>query len=58
MLEGWRKRQSWRKDLKRLFLTVTRTLASSGKGKEERVEKAVNAYLEMARNLAQKLKLL
>jgi len=54
-LEGWRKRKNWRKDLKRLFLIVTRTLASTGKGKEQRVEKAVNAYLEMARNLAQKI---
>jgi len=55
LLEGWRKRHGWRKDLKRLFLIVTGTLASTGKGKEERVEKAVNAYLEMARNLAQKI---
>jgi hypothetical protein len=55
MLDGWRKRHNWRKELKRLFLIVTRTLASTGKGKEERVEKAVNDYLEMARNLAQKI---
>ena len=55
MLEGWRKRHSWRKDLKRLFLIVTRTLSSTGKGKEERVEKAVNAYLDMAKKLAQKI---
>jgi hypothetical protein len=55
LLEGWRKRNKWRKELKRLFLILTRTQASKGKGKEERVEKAVNDYLEVARNLAQKI---
>lgn len=55
LLEGWRKRHSWRKELKRLFLILTRALASKGKAKEVRVEKAVNAYLEVARKLAQKI---
>jgi hypothetical protein len=55
MLEGWRKRNKWRKELKTKSLILSRTQASSAKGKEERVEKATNAYLEVARNLAQKI---
>lgn len=55
MLEGWRKRNKWRKDLKTKSLILSRAQASSAKGKEERVEKATNAYLEVARNLAQKI---
>ncbi|MDO9154725.1 MAG: ISNCY family transposase [Paludibacter sp.] len=55
MLEGWRKRNSWRKELKTKSLILSRAQASSAKGKEERVEKATNAYLEVARNLAQKI---
>ncbi len=55
MLEGWRKRKSWYKDLKNKMLVLSRAQASSGKGKENRVEKAANEYLEIARNLAQKI---
>ena len=55
LLEGWRKRNKWRKELKTKSLILSRTQASSAKGKEERVEKATNAYLEVARNLAHKI---
>jgi IS5 family transposase len=55
MLEGWRKRNKWRKELKTKSLILSRTQASSAKGKEERVVKATNDYLEVARNLAQKI---
>ncbi len=54
-IDGWRKLKYWRKDLKNLALRVSRAQASMGKGKEERVEKAVNAYLDMARKLANKI---
>ena len=36
-------------------MILSRAQASTGKGKEERVEKATTAYLEAARNLAQKI---
>lgn len=52
---GWRKLKYWRKDLKNLALRVSRAQASTGKGKEERVEKAVNTYLDMSRKLANKI---
>jgi hypothetical protein len=55
MLDGWRKINSWRKEIKNKQLILSRACASTGKGKEERVEKATNAYLEAARNLAQKI---
>ena len=54
-IDGWRKLEYWRRDLKNLLLKVTRAQASSGKGKELRVEKAVNAYLDMSRKLAKKI---
>ena len=56
-LDGWRKIKSWRKELKNLSLRLSRAQASKGKGKEERVEKATNAYLEVARNLTQKVEI-
>ena len=54
-IEGWRKRNNWRRELKNLLLKLSRAQASSGKGKEERVEKATNLYLDAARKLAQKI---
>ncbi len=54
-IEGWRKINKWRKECKRLYLILTRAQASKGKGKEERVAKAVNEYLEIARKLTFKI---
>lgn len=54
-LDGWRKVNNWRRELKRLSLGLSRAQASTGKGKEARVEKATNAYLEVARKLANKI---
>ena len=54
-IDGWRKIKNWRKDIKNKMLILSRAQASSGKGKEQRVEKATNAYLDVARKLAQKV---
>ena len=54
-IEGWRKVNNWRKECKTFHLKVARAQASKGKGKEERVAKAVNDYLEAARKLTSKI---
>jgi len=54
-LKGWRKIKNWRKEIKKKMLILSRTQASSGKNKEKRVEKAAQEYLEITRELAEKV---
>lgn len=54
-LGGWRKIKDWRTRLKSSMLVLSRACALKGKGKEERVDKAVGVYLTLARELSVKV---
>ena len=54
-IAGWRKNSHWRKALKGLMRTVGRSSSGGGKNKQERVERAVGAYLKKARALEKKV---
>lgn len=52
---GWRKIKDWRRDLKNKMRALGRASASGGKGKQERVRVATQAYLTKAKALLEKL---
>lgn len=54
-LSGWRKIYNWRKDLKNKMRALGRASASGGKGKQERIKGAAQAYLIKAKALLTKL---
>lgn len=54
-LLGWRKIKDWRRDLKNKMRALGRASASGGKGKQERVRVATQAYLTKAKALLEKL---
>lgn len=54
-LPGWRKIYNWRKDLKNKMRALGRASASGGKGKQERIKGAAQAYLTKAKALLTKL---
>lgn len=54
-IPGWRKGKSWRSELKGLMRRVGKSSSGGGKNKEERVKKAVAAYLKKSNKLAEKV---
>ena len=54
-LPGWRKHNHWRRELKNLYRSAAQTARSGGKNKEDRVVRAVGAYLDRARELDDKV---
>jgi len=53
---GWRKKGDWYRHLKNSMRAVGKVSSSGGKGKEQRVKRAVRYYLSKARALKDKLK--
>ncbi len=54
-IEGWRKIENWRFELKSLMRELGKTSASAGKLKQERMVLSANNYLKKAKGLLQKL---
>lgn len=54
-LEGWRKIQNWRSDLKNKMRALGRASASGGKGKHDRIKLVARNYLTKAKALLEKL---
>jgi hypothetical protein len=54
--KGWRKWSHWRAQLKAAERTSSRASAGGGKNKDERVKKLTADYLEIARELAEKVR--
>ena len=52
---GWRKKGDWYRQLKNSMRAVGKASSSGGKGKEQRVKRAVRYYLSKARALQDKL---
>ena len=52
---GWRKKHDWYRQLKNSMRAVGKASSSGGKGKEQRVKRAVRHYLLKARTLQNKL---
>lgn len=55
-IEGWRKRKSWRRDLKSLMRSLGRVSSKGGKNKEERMKDIAGKYLSKSNLLLLKLK--
>ena len=55
-VQGWRKMGDWYRQLKNSMRAVGKASSSGGKGKEQRVKRAVRYYLSKARTLQDKLK--
>jgi len=53
---GWRKKGDWYRQLKNSMRAVGKATTSGGKGKEQRVKRAVRYYLSKSRALQDKLK--
>ena len=54
-VSGWRKKGDWYRQLKNSMRAVGKAFSSGGKGKEQRVKRAVRYYLSKARALQDKL---
>ncbi len=54
-VSGWRKEEDWYRKLKNSMRAVGKVSSSGGKGKEQRVKRAVRNYLSKARALQDKL---
>jgi IS5 family transposase len=54
-VQGWRKMNDWYRQLKNSMRAVGKSSSSGGKGKEQRVKRAVRYYLLKARALQDKL---
>jgi IS5 family transposase len=54
-VQGWRKMNDWYRQLKNSMRAVGKASSSGGKGKEQRVKRAVRYYLSKARALQDKL---
>ncbi len=52
---GWRKKGNWYRQLKNLMRAIGKASSSGGKGKEQRLKRAVRNYLSKARALQDKL---
>ena len=55
-VQGWRKMRDWYRHLKNSMRAVGKASSSGGKGKEQRIKRAVRYYLSKARALQYKLK--
>jgi hypothetical protein len=54
-VQGWRKMRDWYRQLKNSMRAVGKVSSSGGKGKEQRIKRAVRYYLSKARALQDKL---
>jgi len=54
-VQGWRKMRDWYRHLKNSMRAVGKASSSGGKGKEQRIKRAVRYYLSKARALQNKL---
>ena len=54
-VQGWRKMRDWYRQLKNSMRAVDKASSSGGKGKEQRIKRAVRYYLSKARALQDKL---
>lgn len=54
-IPGWRKKNEWYRQLKNSMRAVGKASSSGGKGKEQRLKRAVRFYLSKARALQDKL---
>lgn len=54
-ITGWRKSESWKREIKIIFRVSSRTKALGGKNKEERLEKVVSDYLSLSNRLSKKV---
>jgi len=54
-LPGWRKAKDWRRRLKSLERITSKTVYGGGANKDKRVRQAVQEYLEVGRQLSQKV---
>lgn len=52
---GWRKANAWRRDIKRIFRISSKTSASGGKNKEERMLNVTNQYISLCHRLSLKV---
>lgn len=53
-ISGWRKAKSWKKEIKRIFRITSRTSATGGKNKEERMLNVANQYISLCHRLSLK----
>lgn len=53
-ISGWRKAKAWKKDIKRIFRISSKTSASGGKNKQERMLNVVNQYIGLCHRLSLK----
>jgi transposase, IS5 family len=54
-IKGWRKSESWKREIKKIFRISSRTKALGGKNKEERLIKVVTDYLSLCIRLGDKV---
>ncbi len=54
-IEGWRKIENWRYELKGLMRELGKASSSGGKGKQERMKNAARKYLKKAKSLIEKI---
>ena len=52
---GWRKHNSWRREIKKLFRNSSKASSSGGKNKQERLEGLVTSYLQLCKKLQKKV---
>jgi len=55
-VSGWRKGKYWQKEFKTQMRICQQIKKNGGKNKEERIQKAVNRYIQTARELNEKMK--
>lgn len=53
-ISGWRKASAWKKEIKRIFRISSKTSATGGKYKEERLQNIVSQYIGLCHRLSLK----
>ena len=53
-IKGWRKAKAWKREIKCIFRLSSKTSASGGKNKEERLKNVVSQYIGLCRRLSLK----
>jgi hypothetical protein len=54
-IRGWRKASAWKKEIKRIFRISSKTSATGGKYKEERLQNVVSQYTGLCYRLSLKV---
>jgi len=54
-IQGWRKANSWKTEIKRIFRISAKANSSGGKYKEERTQNAVSQYIDLCHRLSLKV---